>query len=166
MENQEFIDGLKVKYPYQFAGQNIGLYVPEGWQQIFVKLCEDIDAVLEENEKPYFHWVQLKEKFGTARFYADFHKPGDAPQSMLDGEGLIEQMGRVLSLRPIPSNEAIRTLIMAAEAATATLCLQCGEPGTLRQDNWMRTLCDKHEAEYQVRLKTNLEADGEGPTLH
>jgi hypothetical protein len=166
MENQEFIDGLKVKYPYQFARQSLGFHVPEGWQPIFAELCEDIDAVLDENEKPHFHWVQLKEKFGTARFYAEFHKPDDAPPSMLDGNGLTERFGRLFSLRPIPSNEAIRTLIMAAEATTAKVCLKCGESGTLRRGGWVRTLCDKHEAEYQARLKADLEADGEDPTLH
>lgn len=56
--------------------------------------------------------AQVKEKFGTLRFYMTAHNPG--------------------------ITEAIR----AAEAASAITCEDCGDPGTPRQNGWLRTLCD------------------------
>lgn len=153
-DKTDFIAELKVRYPYQFTGQDIGLHVPVGWQAIFAKLCADIDAVITEEEKPLFNWVQLKEKFGTARFYAEFAQPDEVPSLLPSLENMtIEQRGAVLSFRPLPGNEAMRKLILDAEAATVGVCLKCGRPGKMYQDGWWRTLCEEHEAEYQAKAR-------------
>lgn len=136
---------LKASFPYQFQGQSIGLDLPPGWLPLFGTLCDNIDATLAEDEKRTFYWVQVKEKFGTARFYY-FMEEAD---ENWDAEG----RGGVFSLRPIASNEKIRQLIAEAEAATGHICQQCGDPGTLRRDWCWRTLCDHHEAEYQNRIR-------------
>lgn len=140
---------LKARYPYQFQGEAIGLELPPGWLPIFSRLCEDIDATLTKEEKQTFYWVQLKEKFGTARFYCEM---GEAKDSLRP-----EIRGAVLSFRPIAANEKIRDLIAEAEAATGDICQKCGEPGTLRRGTWWRTVCDRHEAEYQARIKDMLD---------
>jgi hypothetical protein len=67
---------------------------------------------------------QVKEKFGTLRFY---YKGGD---------------------------EYIRGLVALAEDMSAHICEDCGDTGTTRGGGWVRTLCDKHEAEYQERRST------------
>jgi hypothetical protein len=61
--------------------------------------------------------VQIKEKFGTLRFYYD---GGD------------EYIAGVLSM---------------AESMSARTCEQCGSLGTARGGGWIRTLCDKHAQE-------------------
>jgi hypothetical protein len=57
---------------------------------------------------------QVKEKFGTLRFYYD---GGDA---VVDG------------------------MVRMAEALSAVTCEQCGSPGHTREGRWIRSLCDAH----------------------
>lgn len=64
---------------------------------------------------------QVKEKFGGLRFY---YSGGD---------------------------DAVSGMVSMAESWAAVTCETCGDRGTLRHGGWIRTLCDKHEAEYQER---------------
>ena len=67
--------------------------------------------------------TQVKEKFGTLRFYYD------------GGDDVIDGMVRM------------------AEAMSAVTGEECGVPGEQRQGGWIRTLCDEHEAAYQARFQ-------------
>lgn len=58
--------------------------------------------------------AQIKEKFGTLRFYYD---GGD---------------------------EYISGMVRLAESVSAFTCEECGCPGTLRGSGWLRTLCETH----------------------
>jgi hypothetical protein len=58
--------------------------------------------------------TQLKEKYGTLRFYIN---GGD---------------------------DEIYGMISLAEYQSAHTCEHCGEPGELRDNNWIRCECDKH----------------------
>jgi hypothetical protein len=58
--------------------------------------------------------VQVKEKFGTLRFYYD---GGD---------------------------DYIRGLVSMAESMSAVTCEECGNLGKSRRGGWIRTLCDSH----------------------
>jgi hypothetical protein len=59
---------LETRLPYMFQGNHLGIGICKGWYPIFSKLCQEIDLVMGDN-KQGFHWVQVKEKFGAARFY-------------------------------------------------------------------------------------------------
>jgi hypothetical protein len=61
--------------------------------------------------------VQVKEKFGTLRFYVQ------------------------------GANEQTYHYIEFAEALSARTCEECGAPGRTRGGGWVRTLCDRHEEE-------------------
>ena len=63
--------------------------------------------------------VQIKEKFGTLRFY---YNGGD---------------------------ETIQGMVRMAESMSAVTCETCGSPGKLRRGGWLQTLCDRHQEEYQ-----------------
>ena len=116
-------DDLSKRFPYMFSGRNIGLSVGDGWMDLFAKLCEDIDALLGDDKRG-FHWVQLKEKFGTARFYYGQELGDDAVFS------------------------EIADLVNAAEQMTHTMCMQCGQPGKPNvKYGWVLTLCETHAAE-------------------
>lgn len=82
-----------------------------------------LDAELREVEDliPQVVAVQVKEKFGTLRFYYD------------GGDSVINGMVRM------------------AESMSATTCEECGAAGKQRSGGWIRTLCDEHEAAYQQR---------------
>jgi len=65
--------------------------------------------------------VQVKEKFGQLRFYAD---GGDA---------------------------YTRGVLSMAEAMSYSMCEECGAPGVVRRGGWWRTLCDTHADELGYR---------------
>ena len=64
---------------------------------------------------------QVKEKFGTLRFY---YHGGD---------------------------DVIHGMVRMAEAMSAVTCEECGAPGVRRGGGWVHTYCDLHEKEYQKR---------------
>jgi hypothetical protein len=78
------------------------------------------------------HWTvadQVKEKFGGLRFY---YHGGD---------------------------EHISGMVRMAESWASVTCETCGDRGTIRHGGWIRTLCDKHEAEYQARQAKYMSED-------
>lgn len=67
--------------------------------------------------------VQVKEKLGTLCFYVT-HIPSEIADEF--------------------ANRYVQ-----AERKSSHTCEQCGKPGKLRRNGWLRTLCDKHERDYQ-----------------
>lgn len=63
---------------------------------------------------PKIQAVQVKEKFGTLRFYTNC------------------------------GNEYIDGLIAMAEAMSAVTCEECGKPGKVRGGGWIYVACDEH----------------------
>ena len=91
----------------------------DGWFDILWRLCVDLEPLVAGHE---FEVVQVKEKFGGLRFYV-----------RLDG----------LRLR---QDDAIRRRIGAAMEESFHTCEICGQPGKLREERCIRTLCDLHDA--------------------
>lgn len=170
-----FVNGLKEKHPHSFNNVYCGISIGEGWYKIIQSLSANIDhhikwkrkqraqqlvmnrailrgreAVLKRlaNGKNVTHWDedradeiiangmieppakvnwvevhQIKEKFGGLRFYYD---GGD---------------------------DEVSGMVRMAEAWADSTCETCGDRGERRHGGWIRTLCDKHEAEYQARQK-------------
>ena len=71
--------------------------------------------------------VQVKEKFGTLRFYVN---GGD---------------------------DATHALINMAESMSARTCETCGAPGKLRGQSWVYTACDEHTDEFDKDEEENGE---------
>ena len=138
---------LKGRFPYMFQGENIGLAFHRGWFPTFVKLCEQIDEVLGEDKRG-FHWEQLKEKFGAARYY--WTMTGIKPSLYVD----LIAPNRITTVVNRPESGAkasssavqrINELVQQAQQATSELCIVCGQPGTLNHDQpWMLVLCPLH----------------------
>ena len=85
---------------------------PKGWYSLVDPL---IKMVEELGGKVY----QIKEKFGSLRFY----------YSLNDLEGKVRQA------------------VDKAEKESVTICQECGQPGKLRDGSWYRTLCNNHAKE-------------------
>jgi hypothetical protein len=75
------------------------------------ELCNQVEEI------PQVVATQVKEKYGTLRFY---YAGGD---DMIDG------------------------MVSMAEAMSERTCETCGAPGKLRTDGWLKTLCDHHAEE-------------------
>ena len=84
-----------------------------------------VDEILEEGliepkrKVNHIEVHQIKEKFGGLRFY---YEGGD---------------------------DYVQGLVAMAESWAARTCETCDERGERRHGGWIRTLCDKHEAEHQ-----------------
>jgi hypothetical protein len=118
----------------------------DGWYNIIDLLCGNIQSHIDWSHKsnawdlewnkehpdeqrevreicPQVVAEQIKEKFGTLRFY---YQGGD---DMIDG------------------------MVRMAESMSAVMCEECGAPAETRGPGWVRTLCEVHEEEYQNRFK-------------
>lgn len=147
MKTKNLLKNLQGRFPYMFEGKHLSLSISKGWESLFEKLCVDIDALLGA-DKQGFHWIQLKEKFGAARFYWSMEGgPHAARISRIDALGVVT----TLVERPVedPSNptleEQVAALVDAASDKTLHMCIVCGQPGKGHSDHgYVLILCDEH----------------------
>lgn len=139
---RELDEQLCEKYPKIFRDRNApmtqtamcwGFECGDGWYNIINALCFQIQShidwrnsqrqlLLKSNphniripdEVPQVVAVQVKEKFGTLRFYTD------------------------------GGNEITDGMIRMAEAMSAVTCETCGAAGEHRGTTWLYTACDLH----------------------
>lgn len=95
-----------------------------GWYDIIRDLSKKIEKILEEHaerhealegeESQYreMYAVQIKEKYGTLRFYMSWE------------------------------TDEISELIRKAEELSAKTCEICGKPGMMRDETWYKVRCD------------------------
>jgi len=133
------------KYPLIFADRNKsmmetcmfwGFEHGDGWYPIIDSLCANIQHHIDwQNknfEKGYTQYKQVpqvvaqqvKEKFGTLRFY---YNGGD---DVIDG------------------------MVRMAESWSAVACEECGAPGTQNSQGWIKTLCETHRREREDRYES------------
>ncbi|MGF6636517.1 hypothetical protein OKW39_003668 [Paraburkholderia sp. MM6662-R1] len=91
-----------------------GFECGDGWYDLIDALCAALQNATA-NGAPQVVATQVKEKFGTLRFYASGHNSAQ--------DGMIE----------------------LAEMLSARLCELCGNRGRLYRDEWIRTRCPEHE---------------------
>lgn len=105
-----------------------GFECGDGWYNIINQLCANIqhhvDWAQEQKEKygrgegcSQVVAVQIKEKFGTLRFYTN------------------------------GGNDRTYGMTRMAESMSAVTCEECGAPGTTRGRGWIYTACDAHARE-------------------
>lgn len=108
---------LKEKYPQLLHSLDHWGTGP-GWHPLLKDLIDAIGYSLQTvpmEVRGGMYVVQIKEKFGTLRFY------------MAQSTGEIDGA------------------IMLAETISARTCEECGKPGALRNGPWLKTLCNQHE---------------------
>lgn len=147
---------LEARYPYMFKGPHIGLNHFTGWFPTFVQLCVAIDAVLGPDKRG-FHWVQIKEKFGGARF-------NHAMDLRLAPVGEYFDVER--DFEPDTLVAFICALIDEAESITAKRCIRCGKPAkAMDLDGYVWTLCREHRPPagmQRAQIKAHLKEIREG----
>ena len=119
---------MEERFPKMFTEPYGGFAVGEGWWPILTNLCANIQHHLNWKNKTsevvaQVTVNQIKEKFGGLRFY---YSGGD---------------------------DEISGMVSMAEAWAGNSCEECGAPGTSRSGGWIKTLCDTHEAERQLKRK-------------
>jgi len=131
---KELDEQLCQKYPLIFANRHRpmnetamcwGFDCGDGWFNILDQLCLNIQYYIEwKNKKEtVVEQVvadQVKEKFGTLRFY---YSGGD---------------------------EHIAGMVAMAESMSSVTCEDCGKPGRSRGFGWITTVCDEHAEERNI----------------
>jgi hypothetical protein len=130
-----------------------GFECGDGWYNIINQLCANIQHHIDwsiKNNAWDLEWnkehpneprevrevvsqvvaVQIKEKFGTLRFYYD------------------------------GGNNEIGGMTRMAESMSSVTCEECGSPAKTRGGGWVRTLCDHHEQAYQARQEQYAKDNG------
>lgn len=127
---RELADALVRDFPLTFAGNPhsgtpwvmFGFECGDGWEPSIRATAERLELLMaaakekdpEGYEAGYFRTSQLKEKFGTGRWY-------------LSG-----------------GTDAMQDLVHAWENETAIICEDCGKLGELRGHGWLYTACWDH----------------------
>lgn len=97
-----------------------GCIAPDGWQ----KIVEETDAMLAHID-PDYEIHQIKEKFGTLRYYFGTTHASDTIEYKI-----------------------MSAIERAAEARSAGVCEVCGQWGETDWDrSYVRTLCEEHNEE-------------------
>jgi hypothetical protein len=102
----------KLIVPLQF-----GFECGDGWADLLVELCTKIQShllTLPEQEVESIHAIQVKEKYGTLRFYLSSY------------------------------NEVLESLIEEATERSSKTCEVCGSPGEVIGDSWLYCACENH----------------------
>lgn len=107
----------KLKTDFNFFTGPFGRGLPfdcgDGWFDLLYRLSVKIRDYLEETKYDNFYVTQVKEKYGTLRFYTSW------------------------------DDDTIYSFISEAEEESAITCEFCGEPGKMRDLNrWYYTLCE------------------------
>ena len=134
---QELDQLLCEKYPKMMVNRNKsmmetcmcwGFNCGDGWYNILNLLMSNIQHYTDWNNKnfekgytqykqvPQLTLDQVKEKFGTLRFY---YTGGD---------------------------EHISGMVRMAESMSGVTCEECGSPGETKGQGWLVTLCETHRA--------------------
>lgn len=95
-----------------------GIECGDGWFALIDTLCAEIQFYSDHNPIPQVVATQVKEKFGTLRFYTL-------------GSG----------------DERTRGMVSMAVAMSAHICEVCGLPGGRRGENGSQIRCDVHHVE-------------------
>lgn len=117
-------ENLKKEFP-ELVGSLEAFSIDDGWMPLLRDLFSILTSQVRRMPEEIRHGMTLmtvKEKFGKLRVYMDHSTP------------------------------SLELAIDLAERISGRTCEKCGNVGTLRNNDWLRTLCDADNAEW-VRQK-------------
>lgn len=101
-----------------------GISVNDGWFDLIRNLCKEINNIIKGTDLKVIA-DQVKEKFGTLRFY--YHIDFNSSKCKE-----IEKISNEISI-----------IINNYEEKSAKICEVCGKQGKLIGENWLTTLCEE-----------------------
>lgn len=133
---------LKMRYEYMFARPHNGRDFYRGWLPDLIVACDAIDHLLGENKRG-FHLGQVKEKFGSARYYWSTGQVKPLRLSLITNGGVLERAYGLESANSV--EKQIGQFLMAAEQSSRYKCIVCSERAEIRSfGGWLLATCDRH----------------------
>lgn len=149
---------LMSKYPLIFRQKSLdmkqtcmcwGIECGEGWLPLIDTLCKGLQWNTDKNNFPQVEATQVKEKYGTLRFYYISFWPSDCKKT--DDEESQESY----------KHEHINGMISFAEQISGIICETCGTTkDTFQTEGWVRTTCEKCD---HARRAERAEQNRKGP---
>lgn len=143
------LERLMEAHPALFNGElpQVFSHLPAGWYRIVDQLCDALEDELGPQAWRQFQPRQIKEKFGTLRFYYRFVSDDDPDDND------VEQAPAEVPRAPSDAcRERVRALVSRANASSQETCQRCGEPGSpCNVDGYLSTLCDLHHQAAMAR---------------
>ena len=100
-------------YPYLFSKIS-HIETDKGWESIILSTCKFLHSQNHKiNSTNKFYFTQIKEKFGSIRFYIEDSYSSDSPYT----------------------NPYINGFLHAMEDISHYICESCGSPGSIQQFN-------------------------------
>jgi hypothetical protein len=129
---EEFAARMTERFPKMFEGKYGGFACGAGWWPMIETLCGVIQSHIDHSKGTCSQVTveQIKEKFGTLRFYV---------------QGGDDYTNGAISL---------------AESLSAGICEDCGAPGKRSGGGWVRTLCDFHVVEREALRAEEMRKSG------
>ena len=125
LPRNRFSDKVPKKYNYSYTELDD---MPKGWKKAFgIQLCKDLkEALIKSNFLNDYRIMQIKEKYGSLRWYDNGH------------------------------NEEIGIILMKYEHISEHTCIRCGKINVPIYDaGWVSPWCEKCFANYRNNLKYN-----------
>jgi hypothetical protein len=117
---------------------------------MFAELCAEIDRQLGDDKQGFF-WRQVKEKFGSARFYYQFGKTQQPMRiDIIAPDGVMcfkaEDKPRKAKSEREELQRKVGAMINKAEAMTNRMCIICGKEAEEKDatGGYMLVLCEHH----------------------
>lgn len=126
---------LYQKYPKIFRQKNLsmretcmcwGIECGDGWYDLLDNLCSELQFNTDNNDYPQVEATQVKEKYGTLRFYYISIAKNKEDKYLERKEG------------------AIDGITSFAESLSSTICEKCGNKGEIDDNaSWLRCRCER-----------------------
>jgi hypothetical protein len=179
-EYEVFAKSMEEKYPKMLSGKYGGFAIGKGWWIIIDKLMMNIQHHIDHKTKQRQREIDTfnARELGydaLIEFYSGARHPSDweierAQEVMENGVVIPPEVSQVI-VQQIKEkfgglrfyydggDEYVHGLVSMAESWADIACEECGGIGQRRSGGWIRTLCDKHEAEHQEKLKLRNQND-------
>lgn len=116
-----------------------GIAIGDGWIPLLEKIFDFCQFNHDKNGYPQLVAEQIKEKFGTLRFYYHFEENGS------ENAYLAEKFNR--------NSDYLEGAIDFATTLTSEICEYCGKPSKVHGKHWRTTECKDCENARQTKIK-------------
>jgi len=182
MMYEEFEKQMEQKYP-RYCGPDAlfgGFAIGEGWYHIIEQLIGEIDHYTKwrRNQRAYELKRQRAKKHGVDGVLKFMVRSGRTPtdwdienaENIMRTEQVVPEKVNWVVIDQIKEkfgglrfyyhggDDHISGMVRMAETWADNTCEKCGDKGKRRSGGWVRTLCDKHEQEYQNKFKGDEDA--------